>query len=263
MTKGESLEIACLDLEGVLIPEVWINVAERTSIDALRLTTRDISDYDELMTHRLKVLDEHGLTLHDIQSVIDEMQPLAGANLILGLAAAAFPGGDSLRYLLRVCRAVYAQVGLADFVLPQTRGERRRQDYRLQAPHAGPKRECVEAFRSVKFGTIAAGDSYNDITMLKAADSGILFRPPQNVVDEFPEFPVTTRYDELAAAFMKASPHVKSLLEPAEPTDIAPKAKTAAFLVASSWFELPLLLCCFSAFRLTTVSERPVGLRRS
>ena len=200
------MEIACLDLEGVLIPEVWINVAERTSIDALRLTTRDISDYDELMTHRLKVLDEHGSTLHDIQSVIDEMQPLEGANEFLDWLRQRFQVVILSDTFYEFAEPFMRKLGWPTLFCHklEVNDAGKITDYKLRMPDQ--KRECVEAFRSVKFGTIAAGDSYNDITMLKAADSGILFRPPQNVVDEFPEFPVTTCYDELAAAFMKASP---------------------------------------------------------
>lgn len=199
------MEIACLDLEGVLIPEVWINVAERTSIEALQLTTRDISDYDELMTHRLKVLDEHNLTLNDIQSVIDTMAPLEGASEFV----------DWLRERFQV---VILSDTFYEFAEPFMRkldwptlfchrlevaADGRVENYRLRMPDQ--KRACVEAFRSVRFGTIAAGDSYNDITMLQAADAGILFRPPDNVIREFPQFPVTTDYDELKAAFVNAS----------------------------------------------------------
>ncbi|NKC13173.1 MAG: bifunctional phosphoserine phosphatase/homoserine phosphotransferase ThrH [Gammaproteobacteria bacterium] len=199
------MEVVCLDLEGVLVPEVWINVAERTGIEALRLTTRDIADYDELMTYRLGVLDKHGIGLHEIQSVIGELTPLDGA-------------ADFLDWLRPRFQVVILSDTFYEFAAPlmrqlawptlfchrlQVEPDGRINGYKLRMPDQ--KRACVEAFRAVNFRTLAAGDSYNDMTMLGAADAGILFCPPANVVNNFPQFPVTRTYDELRGAFTNAS----------------------------------------------------------
>lgn len=199
------MEIACLDLEGVLIPEVWINFAERTGIDALRATTRDIPDYDKLMTQRLAILRKHKLGIRDIQEVIAGMEPLPGAS-------------EALDWLRERFQVVILSDTFYEFAEPFMRklgwptifchkleiddaGMIR--DYKIRQPD--PKRASVQAFHSLKFRTIATGDSYNDTTMLAEADAGILFCPPQNVIDEFPQFPVATSYAELRAEFSKAS----------------------------------------------------------
>ena len=199
------MEIACLDLEGVLIPEVWINFAERTGIDALKATTRDIPDYDELMTQRLQILREHKLGIHDIQEVIDGMDPLPGAS-------------EALNWLRERFQVVILSDTFYEFAEPFMRklgwptifchkldidSEGMIADYLIRQPD--PKRASVKAFHSLKFRCIATGDSYNDTTMLSEADAGILFRPPQNVIDEFPQFPVAREYEELQAQFAKAS----------------------------------------------------------
>lgn len=194
--------VACLDLEGVLVPEIWINVAERTGIAALRRTTRDEPDYDKLMRGRLAILDEHKLGLPDIQAVIAGMAPLEGAIgfldwlrsrtqvIILSDTFAEFakPLMEKLGWPTLFCHSL----GVA--------ASGRITGYRLRIEDG--KRKAVESFRALNFRTVAAGDSYNDTTMLKAAHAGILFRPPQNVIDDFPQFPVTTTYEELRAAFM-------------------------------------------------------------
>jgi len=199
------MQIACLDLEGVLVPEIWINVAERTGIDALRATTRDISDYDVLMRQRLKILDEHNLKLTDIQEVIAGMGPMEGAREFL----------DELRHNFQV---IILSDTFYDFAAPLMKqlghptllchrlhidDDGRVADYHLRMPDQ--KREAVMSLHHLRFKVIAAGDSYNDTSMLSEADAGILFRPPQNVIDEFPQFPVTTNYEELMAAFKQAS----------------------------------------------------------
>jgi phosphoserine/homoserine phosphotransferase len=196
--------VACLDLEGVLVPEIWINVAERTGIAALRRTTRDEPDYDELMRGRLAILDEHRLGLPDIQAVIDGMAPLDGA---LGF----------LDWLRSRTQVIILSDTFAEFAQPLMRKlgwptlfchslevepSGRVAGYRLRI--ADGKRRAVEALHGLAFRTVAAGDSYNDTTMLAAADAGILFRPPANVVADFPQFPVTSTYDELRAAFVRA-----------------------------------------------------------
>lgn len=197
--------IACLDLEGVLVPEIWINVAEATGIPALRRTTRDEPDYDKLMRTRLEILAQHGLTLRDIQAVIGAMGPLTGAHEFLSWLKSraqviilsdtfyqfASPLMRQLEYPCLFCNSL--EVDDASRVT----------GYRLRIDDG--KRRAVMALRELNFRVVAAGDSYNDTTMLGAAHAGILFRPPQNVIDEFPRFPVTTTYEELQAAFVAAS----------------------------------------------------------
>jgi phosphoserine/homoserine phosphotransferase len=197
--------IACLDLEGVLVPEIWINVAERTGIPALRRTTRDEPDYDVLMRYRLEILDAHRLRLADIQDVIAGMRPLDGALELLAwlrertqvvilsdtFSQFAAPLMRQLGWPTLFCHALEVDAG------------GRISGYRLRIDDG--KRRAVAAFRALNFRVVAAGDSYNDTTMLGAADAGILFRPPQNVIDDFPQFPVTRTYDELRAAFVAAS----------------------------------------------------------
>ena len=197
--------IACLDLEGVLVPEIWINVAERTGIPALQRTTRDEPDYDKLMRYRLAILDERKLTLRDIQEVIAQMTPLDGALEFLGwlrertqvvilsdtFSQFAAPLMRQLGWPTLFCHALEVDPGA------------RITGYRLRIDDG--KRRAVTALRALNFRVVAAGDSYNDTTMLGAADAGILFRPPQNVIDDFPHFPVTRTYDELRAAFVAAS----------------------------------------------------------
>jgi phosphoserine/homoserine phosphotransferase len=196
--------VACLDLEGVLVPEIWINVAERTGIAALRRTTRDEPDYDELMRGRLAILDEHRLGLPDIQAVIDGMAPLDGA-----LAFLDWLRSRTQVIILSDTFAQFAQPLMRKLGWPtlfcnalEVEPSGRIAGYRLRI--ADGKRRAVEALRAIAFRTVAAGDSYNDTTMLATADAGILFRPPANVVADFPQFPVTTTYDELRAAFVRA-----------------------------------------------------------
>jgi phosphoserine/homoserine phosphotransferase len=197
--------IACLDLEGVLVPEIWINVAERTGIVALRRTTRDEPDYDKLMRGRLEILAERQLGLPDIQAVIGTMEPLEGA---LGF----------LDWLRRRTQVIILSDTFYEFAAPlmaklghptlfcnalEVAPSGRIAGYRLRI--ADGKRRAVEALRGINFRIVAAGDSYNDTTMLAAADAGILFRPPANVIADFPHFPVTTTYAELESAFVAHS----------------------------------------------------------
>jgi len=199
------LEIACLDLEGVLIPEIWINFAKRTGIDELRATTRDIPDYDVLMRQRLRILEQHKLGLPDIQQVIDGMGPLEGAREFL----------DWLRERFQV---VILSDTFYEFAAPLMRqlGHPTLLCHRLSVDESGavrdyhlrqkdPKRASIKALHSLNYRIIAAGDSYNDTSMLAEADRGILFRPPQNVIDEFPQYPVVTDYQQFRQAFCDAS----------------------------------------------------------
>ncbi|MCP5374284.1 MAG: bifunctional phosphoserine phosphatase/homoserine phosphotransferase ThrH [Hyphomicrobiales bacterium] len=194
------MDIVCLDLEGVLVPEIWINFAERTGIAELRATTRDVPDYDVLMRRRLEILDEHGLILRDIQEVIGGLGPLPGAREFL----------DDLRLDYQVvilsdtfyefAAPLMRQLGLPTLFCHRlvVDAEQRIVDYRLRL--RDHKRAGVEAFKTLNFHVIAAGDSYNDTSMLAAADRGILFRAPDNVIREFPQFDVVTEYDGLRGA---------------------------------------------------------------
>ncbi len=197
--------LACLDLEGVLVPEIWIAVSERTGIDALRRTTRDEPDYDKLMRGRLEILEANGLGLPDIQRVIGELEPLPGAREFLDWLRGRFQVvilSDTFYGFAEPLMRMLGHPTLFCHDLEVDAGGRIR-DYRLRMPDQ--KRASVQAFRSLNFRVIAAGDSYNDTTMLGAADRGILFRPPGNVIAEFPQFPVTTSYGELRVAFETAA----------------------------------------------------------
>ena len=199
-----AVEIACLDLEGVLVPEIWINVARKTGIDALLATTRDIPDYDVLMTQRLRILDEHGLKIDDIQEVIEGLGPLDGAVDFLDWLKSEFQVVILSDTFYEFAKPLMRQLGWPTLfchrlgIAPDGKVEA----YHLRMPDQ--KREAVKRFHELKFKVIASGDSYNDTSMLGEADQGILFCPPQNVIDEFPQFPVATDYDQLRAAFIEA-----------------------------------------------------------
>lgn len=187
------------DLEGILLPEIWVAVAERTGIEQLRLTTRDISDYDELMQMRLDILRRHRISLADIQAVIEQMDVLEGALDFLDWARARLP-------VIVITDSYYEMV--APF-MPKLRyptifahqlqagDDGLLAAYRLRTSDG--KRKALESFSMLGFHTAAVGDSYNDIGMLQAADQGILFRPPDNVVADYPSFPVTRDYAALRA----------------------------------------------------------------
>ena len=199
-----NVNVACLDLEGVLVPEIWINVAEKTGIEALRRTTRDEPDYDRLMTYRLKILEELGLGLPDIQAVIAQLGPFEGAR-------------EFLDWLRERSQVVILSDTFAEFASPlmrqlgwptlfchrlETDARGRIVRYRLRMPDQ--KRAAVKAFQGLHFRVVAAGDSYNDIAMLQQADAGILYRPPDNVVREYPGFPVARDYATLRRLFEEA-----------------------------------------------------------
>jgi len=199
------LELACLDLEGVLIPEIWINFAERTGIDELRATTRDIPDYDVLMRQRLEILRANHLGLPDIQEVIGGMRPLEGASEFLDWLRARFQVIILSDTFYEFAAPLMAQLGNPTLFCHKLEmdAEGAIVDYHLR--QADPKRKAVQALHSLNFRIIASGDSYNDTTMLGEADAGILFCPPQNVIDEFPQYPVATDYGELREEFAAAS----------------------------------------------------------
>jgi phosphoserine/homoserine phosphotransferase len=199
-------ELVCLDLEGVLVPEIWITVAERTGIDELRRTTRDEPDYDVLMRYRLAILDRHGLTLPDIQAVIATMAPLPGALEFLDWLRERFTGVILLSdTFAEFAHPLMRQLGFPTLFCHslEVADGGRITGYRLRMPDQ--KRASVAALKSVTFRVIAAGDSYNDTAMLLAADAGILFDAPQRVIDEFPQFRVARGYGELRSAIASAS----------------------------------------------------------
>lgn len=198
------MHIICSDLEGVFVPEIWIKVAEHTGIDELRLTTRDISDYDVLMKRRLSILDAKGLTLKDITDVVATMNPLPGARAFLDWLRArtqvivvsdtylefARPLMEKLGWPTLLCHELTIDEGgaITGYTLRQTDG----------------KRKVVQAFKELNYRVLAMGDSYNDVAMLKEAHQGVLFCPPRNVIDEYPQFPVARTYDDLRQIFGRA-----------------------------------------------------------
>lgn len=190
------MEIVCLDLEGVLVPEIWIAFAEKTGIEKLRLTTRDVPDYDVLMKGRLDILREHDLKLSDIQSVISSIEPLEGAKEFL----------DELRSITQV---VILSDTFREFASPLMKklawptifcnslvvdDDGNITGYTLRQKDG--KRKAIEHLQEMGFRCFAAGDSYNDLTMIKTADSGSLFRAPENILEEYPDLHLSTTYDD-------------------------------------------------------------------
>jgi phosphoserine/homoserine phosphotransferase len=195
--------LACLDLEGVLLPEIWISFAEKTGIEKLKLTTREVPDYDELMQGRLKILKENNLKLVDIQKVIKTLSPLEGAVDFLSWLKSEFqviilsdtfyqfvgPLMQKLDYPTLFCHKLIVNNN-GDI----TNYELRQKDSKTKA---------VSALKKLNFTIIAAGDSYNDTGMLQEADAGILFSPPENVIKEFPQYPVSRNYEEFKNILLK------------------------------------------------------------
>jgi phosphoserine/homoserine phosphotransferase len=199
------VQIACLDLEGVLVPEIWIEFSKRTGIPELSRTTRDEPDYDKLMRYRLAILEQHKLGLPDIQSVIASMGPLPGAPAFVDWLRERFQVVILSDTFYEFAMPLMRQLGFPTLfchkLLTDEAGFVR--DYRLRMPDQ--KRESVKAFKALNFRVIAAGDSYNDTSMLGEAHAGIFFRPPQNVIEQFPQYPVTRDYEELREAFLQAA----------------------------------------------------------
>ena len=199
------MELACLDLEGVLLPEIWIKFADAANIPELKVTTRDIPDYDELMQLRLSILDQHGLGINEIQEVIATLSPLDGAADFLNWLRARFQVVILSDTFYQFAGPLMAQLGNPTLLCHnlEVSDEGRVVNYHLR--QKDPKRQSVIALKSLYYRIIAAGDSYNDTSMLEEAHAGILFCPPQNVIDEFPQYPVAKNYEEFKAAFIKAS----------------------------------------------------------
>ncbi|MBE0483098.1 MAG: bifunctional phosphoserine phosphatase/homoserine phosphotransferase ThrH [Bacterioplanes sp.] len=205
------MEIACLDLEGVLVPEIWIEFANKTGIDALKATTRDIPDYDVLMKQRLRILDEHNLKIQDIQEVIATLKPLDGAVEFVDWLRERFQVIILSDTFYEFSQPLMRQLGFPTLFCHRliTDDSGRVVDYKLR--QADPKRQSIRALQTIYYRTIAAGDSYNDTTMLAEADAGILFHAPQNVIEEFPQFPAVHTYEDLKKEFIKASNRELSL----------------------------------------------------
>ena len=196
--------LACLDLEGVLVPEIWVNVALKTGIEELKITTREMPDYDALMKRRLAILAEHKLAIADIQEVIANMGPLEGAD-------------EFLNWLRERCQVVILSDTFYQFALPLMRQLRFPTLFcnQLEIDSAGrilahhmrmqnQKKHSVAAFKALNFFTMAAGDAYNDTAMLGEADAGLFFCPPEHLPKEFPQFPVAHSYQELKSRFAEA-----------------------------------------------------------
>ena len=199
------MELACLDLEGVLIPEIWIAFAEETGIEELKATTRDIPDYDVLMKQRLRILDEHGLKLPQIQETISRLSPLPGAQEFVDWLRERFQLIILSDTFYEFAAPLMAQLGNPTLFCHKLEVDEtgRITDYTLR--QRDPKRQSVRAFQLLNYRVIAAGDSYNDTTMLGQAEQGILCHAPQNVIDEFPQFPAVHNYEDLKRAFLAAS----------------------------------------------------------
>ena len=198
--------VICLDLEGVLMPEIWVNVAESTGIPELRRTTRDEPDYDKLMRYRLDILDANGLTIDDITDVIDGMQPLEGAVEFLDYLRSKWQViilSDTFSQFAGPMMDKLGRPTLLCHTLEIDEESRRITGWTIRLEDQ--KRHAVEALRGLNYNVIAAGDSYNDTSMLAIANAGILINPPSNVIDEFPQFPVTTDYAGLLAAIEAAA----------------------------------------------------------
>ncbi len=194
------MDIVCLDLEGVLIPEMWIMVADATATDELRLTTRDISDYDELMRHRIDVLERRGITLGDIRRAIADVEPLPGATGFLEQlrrrSQVAILSDTFVQFVDGVMERLGRPFLLCNALVTDERD--RVVDYRMRQPDG--KRRAVEAFRELNLRVQAVGDSFNDIAMIRAAHQGYLFRPSDTVVAAHPDLPVARTHDELLAS---------------------------------------------------------------
>lgn len=199
------MEIACLDLEGVLVPEIWIGVANNTGIEALSATTRDVPDYDELMRQRLAILKEHGLRLPDIEQVIAGLSPLPGAVEFLDWMRERFQVVILSDTFYEFAQPLMRQLGHPTLLCHRLTidGEQNVVDYRLR--QVDPKRKSVQALKSLQYRIIASGDSYNDLSMLEEADAGILYCPPASVVRDYPQYPVARDYLQLRDQFLIAS----------------------------------------------------------
>jgi phosphoserine/homoserine phosphotransferase len=205
------VEIACLDLEGVLVPEIWIEFAKATGIEELKATTRDIPDYDVLMKQRLRILEEHKLGLKQIQDVIATLKPLDGAVEFVDWLRERFQVIILSDTFYEFSQPLMRQLGFPTLFCHRLNVDERGMVVGYTLRQKDPKRQSVLALKTLYYRIIAAGDSYNDTTMLGEADQGILFHAPQNVIDQFPQFPAVHTYEDLKKEFIKASNRQLSL----------------------------------------------------
>ena len=196
--------LVCLDLEGVLVPEIWINVALKTGIEDLKITTREMPDYDKLMERRLKILDRHQLKISDIQTVIAQMGPLDGALEFVAWLRERCQVVILSDTFYQFAEPLMRQLGFPTLFCNQLEIDGRGRIVAYHMRMRDPKKHAVAAFKALNFLTMAAGDSYNDTAMLGEADAGFFFRPPDHLPKEFPQFPVTQTYSELQGRFAKA-----------------------------------------------------------
>jgi phosphoserine / homoserine phosphotransferase len=196
--------VVCLDLEGVLVPEIWINVAGKTGIDDLKITTREMPDYDKLMKQRLDILDRQALKIGDIQDVIAKMGPLEGATDFLAWLRERYQVIILSDTFYQFAQPLMRQLGFPTLFCNQLEIDRSGRIVNYHMRMQNPKKQAVAALKSLNFFTMAAGDSYNDTAMLNEADAGFFFRPPDHLPKEFPRFPVTQNYGELQERFAEA-----------------------------------------------------------
>ncbi|MEI8028383.1 MAG: bifunctional phosphoserine phosphatase/homoserine phosphotransferase ThrH [Comamonadaceae bacterium] len=203
------MQLVCLDLEGVLVPEIWIEFSRRTGIPQLSRTTRDEPDYDKLMKYRLDLLKTHELGLADIQKVIADMGPMVGARDFLDALRCDYQVIILSDTFYEFAMPLMSQLGMPVLFCHKLEvdADGFLVNYHLRMPNQ--KKEAVQRFRELRFNVIAAGDSYNDTAMLGAAHAGILFHPPQNVIDEFPQFPVTLNYLQLRTEIDAAAARIE------------------------------------------------------
>lgn len=199
------MELVCLDLEGVLIPEIWIAFAEKTGIEELKATTRDIPDYDVLMKQRLEILAKHGYGINEIQEVIATLDPLPGAKEFVEWLNTRFQVIILSDTFYEFGMPLMAKLGHPTLFCHKLEVNEKGDIVNYHLRQKDPKRQSVRAFQLLNYRVIAAGDSYNDTTMLKQAEAGILFKSPQNVIDEFPQFPAVHTYEELKQEILKVS----------------------------------------------------------
>jgi len=199
------MKVACLDFESVLVPEIWINLAERTSIDELKLTTRDIPDYDELMGHRLHIMAMRGLGFNALSEAVGSLEPFPGAVQFLAWLSSEYQVAivsDTFHELVQPLLAKLGNPMILCHQLEVSAGGRIT-GYHLR--QKDPKRHAVKAFQSLRYQVVAIGDSYNDISMLEQADTAMLFRPSKKVVHDYPHIPVANTYVELRAMLADAN----------------------------------------------------------
>lgn len=203
------MQIVCLDLEGVLVPEIWIEFAQRTGIPELRRTTRDEPDYDKLMTYRLNILRQHRLGLPDIQKVIAEMGPMPGAREFLDALRERYQVIILSDTFYEFAHPLMRQLGWPTLFCHSLEADATGMlvNYHLRMPDQ--KREAVKRLKEINFQVVAAGDSYNDTAMLGAADAGFLMHAPPKIVAEFPQFPLNNSYPELLASIDAAAARLR------------------------------------------------------